>query len=83
MRCCAERLVWTEVEVANSNALLRLPVSTSLAHLSLKDCRDSIGGMMSETFAKGELLPIVTKEVGHDRRGRDGVGVSEKEVRKE
>jgi len=38
--------------------------------------------MRSETFAKGELLPIITKEVGHERRGRDGLVVSVKEVRK-
>jgi len=41
-----------------------------------------VGGMMSETFTKVEMLPIITKEVGHDRRGRDGLGVSEKEMMK-
>jgi len=38
-------------------------------------------GMLFETFAKGELLPIITIEVGHDRQG-SSLGVSEKEMEK-
>jgi hypothetical protein len=38
--------------------------------------------MMSEAFAKVELLPIIAEEVDHDRCGRDRLGVSEKKVRK-
>ena len=46
---------------------------------SLEGLRRWVGGMMSEAF---ELLPIITEKVGHDGRGRDGLGVGEKEMRK-
>ena len=49
---------------------------------TLERLRRWVGGMMSEAFTKCELLPIVTEKVGHDGRGRDGLGVGEKEMRK-
>ena len=48
---------------------------------TLEGLRRWVEWMMSEAFAKCELLPVIMKEVGHDCRGWDGLGISEKEMR--
>ena len=49
---------------------------------TLEGLRRWVRGIMSEAFAKSELLSIITEEVGHDCRGRDGLGIGEKDTGK-
>ena len=81
MRCGAERDVWTEVEVALER-LAEVASFNKFGAPTLEGLPRWFGGMMSEAFAKCELLTIITEEVGHNCRGRDGLGIGEKEMRK-
>ena len=62
--------------------LAEIAIFNKFSTSTLEGLRRWVRWMLSEAVAKCELVPVITEEVGHDCRGRDGLGVGEKEMRK-